>query len=294
MITVLLSTYNGERYLREQIESILRQEGVEVHLFVRDDGSTDSTLSILDEYSQRGLLTYYTSPNLGAAKSFLQLLTDAPESDFYAFADQDDYWQSDKLYAAVSRLSATEPSLYFSRTTLTDKELNPTGCVEIDPYLTFGESLVYEFVAGCTIVMSKPLRDVIVTYRPDYLPMHDVWVYSIALGLGAKVVFDKQSHILYRQHGNNTTGQGQGVIHDCKQRMRRILRKENSRYRRACELQKGFAHLFKAENAQLLTDFIKAKHSLPRRLALGCRRQLACANSTTAFLFRVALLANTY
>ena len=117
---------------------------------------------------------------------------------------------------------------------------------------------------------------------------------SVAAAVGAKVVFDKQSHILYRQHGNNTTGQGQGVIHDCKQRMRRILRKENSRYRRACELQKGFAHLFKAENAQLLTDFIKAKHSLPRRLALGCRRQLACANSTTAFLFRVALLANTY
>ena len=96
-----MSTYNGQKYIRQQIDSILQQTNVEVNLLVRDDGSKDDTIKILDEYKQEGKLTYYTGPNLGPQLSFLNLLNNCPKADYYAFADQDDYWEKDKLSTAV-------------------------------------------------------------------------------------------------------------------------------------------------------------------------------------------------
>ena len=120
-----MSTYNGEKYLREQIDSILGQRGVEVTLLVRDDGSSDATLSILDEYKSSGLLDYYCGSNLGPARSFMHLLQNAPASDFYAFSDQDDKWMDDKLLAAITSMEGheSEPALYFSQTQLVDAGL---------------------------------------------------------------------------------------------------------------------------------------------------------------------------
>ena len=100
-VCVLMSTYNGEKYLKEQIDSILKQKGVKVNLLVRDDGSTDNTLSLLEEYKKKGLLDYCCGSNMKPARSFMELLSIAPDSDYYAFSDQDDYWEHDKLFNAV-------------------------------------------------------------------------------------------------------------------------------------------------------------------------------------------------
>ena len=106
IITVLMSTYNGEKYLREQIESILNQKNVRVQILVRDDGSTDHTHIILDEYQKNGKLNWYTGMNLKSSKSFMNLVTKAPETEYYAFCDQDDVWNNDKLYRAVNKLKS--------------------------------------------------------------------------------------------------------------------------------------------------------------------------------------------
>ena len=105
-ILVLMSTYNGEKYLKEQIDSILAQKNVEVTIQVRDDGSTDGTIRILEEYQKCGKLNWYSSTNMGPAKSFLDLVYNAPlKYDYYAFCDQDDYWKEDKLYKAIETVS---------------------------------------------------------------------------------------------------------------------------------------------------------------------------------------------
>ncbi len=91
-IVVLMSTYNGEKYIREQLDSIFNQEGIDVKVVVRDDGSKDTTHAILDEYKKTHELVWYTGENLKSARSFMDLIYQAPESDYYAFADQDDYW----------------------------------------------------------------------------------------------------------------------------------------------------------------------------------------------------------
>lgn len=93
MITVLMSTYNGEKYLKEQLDSILNQEQVDLKLLIRDDGSTDGTVNILKEYENSHTnIKWYSGLNLGCGKSFFQLVLDAPKSDYYAFVDQDDVW----------------------------------------------------------------------------------------------------------------------------------------------------------------------------------------------------------
>lgn len=297
-ITVLMSTYNGERFLREQMDSILKQQDVDVRVLVRDDGSKDNTLPILEDYRQCGQADYYTGPNMGPAYSFLDLLRQAPDSDYYAFADQDDVWLSDKLCIAVRHLqeAADQPALYFSRTQLVDEHLSPLPhhLSPLNPYLTFGESLIYEFIPGCTMVMNRALRDIVNTYRPDYLPMHDVWIYSIALAVGARIFFDGEPHMLYRQHGANTIGQGYSIWHEWSRRWQRISSNEQSRSRRAQELRKGFPDYITPENLSLLDDFIRGKHSLLQRAKLLTDHRLRCASLPTQRLFWVNLLINKY
>ena len=93
-VTILLSSYNGETYLDEQLESIEAQKDVQTRILVRDDGSTDHTCDILDQWQQKTNLKWYCGENIGPARSFMDLLRQAGDSYYYAFSDQDDYWLS--------------------------------------------------------------------------------------------------------------------------------------------------------------------------------------------------------
>ncbi len=295
-VNVLMSTYNGERFLHQQIESILRQDEVDVVLTVRDDGSTDKTCAILDEYQSQGLLTWYSGDNLGPARSFMQLLKDADEADYYAFADQDDFWKPEKLKVAVHQLEAApdQPALYFCQTCLTDQDLNPLPHqIPISPLLTYGESLVYQFVGGCTMVLNPLLRKAINHYHPEVLYMHDVWIYSTCLSIGGKVFFDKQSHILYRQHSSNVIGQGNKLT-EWKRRINRITTGQHARYNTALELLRGYENQMPQANFQLTKAFIEAKRNFITRLKLLYDNRLNTANIATSRAFRIALLFGTY
>lgn len=296
-VNVLLSTYNGKRYMRELIDSVLAQEGVTVDLLVRDDGSTDGeTQKILDEYQSQGKLTWYQGGNIKPARSFMQLLQDSHDADYYAFADEDDYWKPDKLITAVNKLEqyGKLPALYFSRTQLTDENLHPIPSPVINPLLTFGESLVYKFIPGCAMVFNKELRDIVNFYKPSFIPMHDIWIYSIALAIGAKVVFDPTPHILYRQHGDNTIGQGQGEMHEWHRRLERFTGHAHERYRQAKELYDGYADFMPESNEDMLHTFVEAKHSLVKRIKLAADKRFRCSDRRTYRLFKLAVLLNIY
>lgn len=295
-IIVLMSTYNGERFLQQQVDSIIRQEGVNVHLLVRDDGSTDQTLSMLEQYKAKGALDYYQGGNMGSARSFMQLLKDAPAAEYYAFSDQDDYWLQDKLWTAVQHIGNSEsPALYFCQTQLADKDLNHLPTPRLNPMGTFGESLVYQFIGGCTMVMNKALRDIVITYEPKFLQMHDVWIYCIAKAIHANVHYDPTPHMLYRQHDRNVVGQGYGRLKEWKRRFRRVVQEgRQERYHIAVELQQGFKALMSHENAELLNSYILAKRSIVRRIALIFDKRLRCSDAGTYHRFILSLLLNTY
>ena len=295
-VLVLMSTYNGDKYLREQIDSILAQDGVDVSLLVLDDGSTDGTLDILTEYKKKEMLSFYSGENLGPQRSFMHLLQNAPESEYYAFADQDDVWLNDKLLCAVNMLRNNDgkPALYFSQTQLVDENLNLRKSVIINPLLTFGESLIYKFIGGCTMVLNNELRLLISDKMPHIMPMHDLWVYSIAMATNAFVVFDHKPHILYRQHGDNVVGQGQGFWYEWKVRLNNFCSKKNERYVQARELFLCYKDEIPYENMKFLKLFLDGKNSFCKRISILRNKNFRCADTTTQILFWINLLLNKY
>ena len=126
-VAVLMSTYNGEQFLREQLDSILDQENVDLNLYVRDDGSNDHTIDILSEYADKhsNVHFYRGDKNLGACGSFLELLSKEYDADYFALADQDDIWDKDKISVAIEKLKtlpADKPALYHSNLRIVDQD----------------------------------------------------------------------------------------------------------------------------------------------------------------------------
>lgn len=209
-VQILMSTYNGEKYLKQQIDSILNQSYKDIHLMIRDDGSSDNTVSILKMYAERyDNISYYQGKNIGSIQSFLELLRKSDDNAaYYAFADQDDEWMPEKISKAVKCLEQKErsiPMLYCSNTYITDSELNVIKLDEKNARPSWGNALVQNICTGCTAVMNKKLRDIINRTSPKNIIMHDWWFYLMATLYG-EVCFDHQAYIKYRQHGNNVYG----------------------------------------------------------------------------------------
>lgn len=210
-VVILMSTYNGEKYLEEQLESLLSQKDVIVSIFVRDDGSSDGTHEILNRYNKDGYLEWYSGENLKPAKSFLNLIVNAPNAEYYAFCDQDDYWLPDKLKNAIDKIKdfqTDKPFLYYGCPRLGDVYLNPIKQLKTSSHkmTTFEKALVTSNCTGCTMVFNKKLLEMTRTVQPRYISMHDDWVHKICLALGGHVYFDEDVHIIYRQHGENVIG----------------------------------------------------------------------------------------
>lgn len=214
-IWVLMSTYNGMTYIEEQIESILSQKNCDVHLLVRDDGSTDATLDILKSYEKKGSLTLISDNiNLGPAKSFLKLLEMAPDDGYYAFSDQDDCWNSDKLERALEMLTQAEennmPLVYYSNSDVVDQNLNSTGkkvySGKQNP--TLERVLCGYGIQGCTMVLNKALRDIFlsVDMSKERIGMHDFFLCDLCMVCGGKILYDDFATMKYRQHESNVVG----------------------------------------------------------------------------------------
>ena len=209
-VIVLLSSYNGEKYISEQIDSILKQKNVEVELIVRDDGSKDETIKILNDYANKyPNFSYYQGNNLGPAFSFLDLIRKAGDAGYYALSDQDDVWDDDKLYIGIKslkRINNQQPLLYHCNTRIVDKDLNVLriGKKEVRAKSKYS-SLMENRATGCTMIFNDEAKRLINKCSPTYVSMHDSWIYLVVSFFG-KVVYDNQPHMSYRQHGNNVIG----------------------------------------------------------------------------------------
>ena len=210
-VTILMSTYNGEKYLTEQLESIFAQSQPNISLLVRDDGSSDKTPEILKKYADSGKLNWYTGKNLGCAKSFWHLLCNCEQADYYAFCDQDDVWDTDKIKIAVDMLNKEDsdiPLLYCSKVRATDKDLNfKYEFLDRTYPADYPSSLARNIAPGCSYVFNDKLREMLKQYDCNKygIDIHDWTVFRVAACFG-KVVFDEQTHMCYRQHENNAIG----------------------------------------------------------------------------------------
>lgn len=226
-IAVLMSTYNGEKFIRVQIESILEQRcDGQVDLIVRDDGSTDGTKDILQHYADQGKLTWYVGENLAPAKSFLDLVSRFPGYDYYAFCDQDDYWYPDKLQSSIEKLEGKEgPAMSLANARLVDGELAPIGrnVYNHGPKRDFYSVVCGGGILGCTVMFNEGLAQLLRKYnRPDKLIMHDSYTAILCTLFDGQIYYDEQAHMDYRQHGNNVEGSQWTKWAAIKNRWRRI------------------------------------------------------------------------
>lgn len=212
-VAVLMSTFNGERFLAEQIESILHQKDIDTYIIVRDDGSNDKTVSILNDYKNQHENKFHiiAGDNVGWKKSFFELVKYAaskePDFDCYAFADQDDIWLPEKLCKATSFLSDNpqSPELYCSNLFYykNGENYGQVNHSTITP--TYKNCLCRNYATGCTIVFNNALLKLLGEGTPNFEIAHDHWAYMVACLCG-KVIVDNDAYILYRQHDSNQIG----------------------------------------------------------------------------------------
>jgi len=210
-VLVLMSTYNGERFLREQLDSIFSQKNVRVSLMVRDDGSKDHTCDILAEYgSKHPEMEWERGENVGFVGSFTALVKKAYESalrpSFYAFADQDDIWMSHKLIKACETLSTKDdsrPNLFTSNSMQIDAKGNELVPFHQGPVPKFrkGNVLVFGTEQGCSMVFNRKAIEIYASHAPS-VTWHDRWLYHICYFLGS-VTYCHDSLFFYRRHEHN-------------------------------------------------------------------------------------------
>lgn len=211
-VAILMSTYNGSKYLEEQLNSLLNlnHENLDIQIIIRDDGSTDDTLEILKEYSEKNKkINYYTGNNKGPAYSFLDMVYKYNDFDYYSFCDQDDFWEEPKIEQAVRKMKNFEeiPTVYFTPVKLVDSKLKYISTCKNSITISLATSMMVNPAIGCTLVFNKKMRDIVVKSRPSgNIGMHDSWIYRIAQALDAKIIYDNISYIKYRQHENNVMG----------------------------------------------------------------------------------------
>ena len=229
MIAILMSTYNGERYLREQIDSILTQTNKDWRLYIRDDGSRDSTLAIIHEYSQlypdKVILEKDDLGNLGPGSSFMCLL-EVVDAEYYMFCDQDDVWMPTKIEKTFFKLRSMEDKYgkdegigVFTDLTVVDAQLNV-----IMPSMWKGDNRHPEYIRnfyqqwtnrhatyGCTQMFNRAVKKLVFPYHqfPDIKGAHDNWIAYILIVKGIYDYIAEQT-ILYRQHDSNVVGVNSG------------------------------------------------------------------------------------
>lgn len=292
-LQVLMSTYNGEKYLEEQLQSILDQNYPEVYLLIRDDGSTDKTVNILQKYAaEYERITFYQGSNLGACNSYFDLIQNADSRmDFYALSDQDDVWQKDKISSAINKMKDFNniPLLYCGATTLVDENLELMISTikrhNIKP--GFGNSLVENINTGCTSVFNKDLMILIKNNIPLFTVMHDWWLYLCACVFG-KVIYDKNSYILYRQHQGNVIGARSNYYDEFKKRIKNYNRNYGQLTRQAKEFNRIYS--LTKDEANLINWVIKSKDNFTYRFAIIFSNKIYRQRKLDNFIFKIIFL----
>ena len=214
-VDILLATYNGEKYLREQIDSILNQTYKEFRLLISDDGSKDSTRKILEEYKNKDsrIEVFFQENNLGVVKNFEFLLRKV-EAKYYMFSDQDDIWKNEKIEKSLNKIEEGF-DLVYSDLEVVDENLNVTYSSywklkgiynKVKKYNSFEALYLNNFITGCTMISKKELIN---SFMPlpntSKFVLHDYWI-SLILSQEGKIAYIEEPLIKYRQHKNNKVG----------------------------------------------------------------------------------------
>lgn len=305
-IDILLATYNGAKYLPEQLASLAAQTHADWRLLVRDDGSSDDTLAVIRDWaagvSQPVEIVEDGRKGLGASQNFATLLG-LSEAPFFACCDQDDAWMPDKLEVMLAAIADSEcPALAFCDLAVVDGDMRPLApsfweISRIRPQegdTMLSRLMVRNVVTGCASLGNAALRDLALPVPPE-ARMHDWWLAMVASGLGQLVPVERQL-VRYRQHGGNVVGaadsRSAALVRQALSRPGFYLDKaraarDNSRRQAAAFVDRFGAYLPAAERDLLREYGSLAERNLLARKAFMLRNEVGAGSP----LFRLALLA---
>lgn len=301
-IAVLMSTYNGELFIREQLNSIYNQKDVDIKLFVRDDGSVDKTLDIVNEFKNKIDIKIVKGKNIGAGRSFMNLLKEVlnydERFDYYALADQDDVWIDDKLKIATSMIDCKEPTLYcsnvnyFKDNKIVLNKLNSNyQCPNLKQYIIKCE------IPGCTYVFNYEMAKIIGNIEMpsnEYLMYryHDTWIYSLACLYG-KIIYDKQPHINYRIHDTNASMKkvtyfDKFILSFSKSKHRKGMRSLHAR-----QLLEKCTYL-KDKDIKILKELGEYRRSIKTRIALINDKEICKISGENRIMFALKVITGFF
>ena len=270
-IAILLATYNGEKYIAKQIDSILEQTEKEWTLFIHDDGSKDQTMDVVAEYAKKypEQIVVVDGPSTGGAKTNFMYLFRQVEAPFYMCCDQDDIWLPEKIEITkremdnLVRGDEDKPCLVFTELCVVDGELNVIAenmrdyqgldCEKV----RLNRALIQNVVTGCTMMVNRKMRDELAKVTDcTNLLMHDWWAILVATRFG-KASFIKQPTILYRQHGNN--GVGASNANSLMYQLKRMLQGEEIKKSlvNTRNQAKLFAEIYKEKEDSLVSQYAR-------------------------------------
>ncbi|WP_084591495.1 glycosyltransferase family 2 protein [Gilvimarinus agarilyticus] len=251
-VAILMATYDGQEFLPEQLSSLQSQTHQHWSLWVSDDGSSDNTLNILKEFQaehSKTPLNITHGPQQGFASNFLSLVCNQNiQADYFAFCDQDDIWEPQKLERALTKLADVPdgiPALYCSRTALICEKgtlIGTSPLFQREP--CFANALVQSIAGGNTIVINKAARELLSQVGMVDIVSHDWWAYLMVSGSGGKIIYDDYTSVRYRQHSQNLVGGSVSAA---------------ARFRRVHMLLRG---RFKHWNDRNISALVKAEHLL--------------------------------
>lgn len=272
-----MATYNGEKYIREQINSILQQTYKDIRLIIHDDGSSDNTVAIVKEYVDANPDTIvYVEDGIktGGAKNNFHHLFSYSNSEYIMFADQDDIWKASKVESALNaimdkeKIHGKKPLLGYSDLVVVDAELKVINQSFFDMQNLVEDKnclnnlLVQNIVTGCTCIFNRELLEMC-NEMPKEAIMHDWWLALVAAAFGDVFLMDDK-YILYRQHGNNTEG-----AKDCKNisyimkqmfNPKAITTAINATFEQAVAFEKIYGEKLDGKNKEILNKYITIKH----------------------------------
>lgn len=301
LVTILMCTYNGERFLADQLDSLESQTYSKWVLVVSDDSSEDGTVDILLKYKAKwpkGKMTIRSGPSIGFCQNFLSLACDPDlEGSYFAFCDQDDVWCPEKLKIALqahlTNSNQKIPFLYCGRTAYVSDVLKPCGNSPLFLFPpNFRNALVQSIGGGNTMVFNYAAKLIVEKAGALDVPSHDWWLYQLISGAEGIVFYDPVPHILYRQHDGAIVGGSNSIP----AKFRRLVMMMRGRLRDWNSLNTAalteVGHLLSNNNREILKLFVKIRHAnLIGRLRLmsicGLYRQ---TRSGTISLYIAAIL----
>lgn len=280
-VQIFLSTYNGEKYIQEQLESLFKQKGVRISILVRDDGSSDRTVDILKKYQENGKIRLVCGHNEGYARSFLDLVKEDVSADYYAFCDQDDVWLPNKLINAVKMIESSDadgskPVLYASALQRVDTHLNMLPIQDFKNLkLTLGAEFTRHRLAGCSFVFNNELRNLL--KMSDGLKCsHDRLATLLCLACGGTVLFDHNSYILFRRHGDNASPDGMSARQKIMKDLRHYFHHENDAVGLAIGVLQKYKDKLTGESLKFLTSIAYYRANFIKTISLALNSQIDC------------------